>query len=227
VALWHLLQAVRRQFLIVVVGAVLTMAALVHVHGRPGLYQTGMDIAVRPPYLVLNKNPYLGRDYGLIATAGVLAKMARPSGDSAMTASSSVTLAGRGITDGYEVSLPNRGGQWAFDYDRPILGVQAVGRTQERAQANLDAAVQAVRGSLARLQDEARVPQNRRITLDLNPPQPLIGYSHGRPSRALGATVLLGLTGSLSAVVLVDGRRTRRRGDRVERGTPSPNPART
>jgi len=210
VALWQLVQAIRRHAVIVVVCVAATLAALLIMQSRPGLYQAQTDIVLLAPDSSAGGNPFWGRDYSLIAVAGLLTKIVNQDSGEAQTVSSSVTLAGQGETDGYAVRLPNRGGQWGNDYDRPILDVQAVGRTPDEAQENLNTAVTALETALTRLQDGANVPTDRRMTLYFEEtPEP--SYGQGRPSRALAATIILGLGGMVAAVLVADDPRTQHR----------------
>lgn len=208
-ALWELLRALRRHPLIVAIGLVATFVALLGVRAHPGVYEARMGMILTPTGDQIKSNPYYGRDYSLIASAGVLANVVNQAIGTART-SSTVTLSGKGVRDGYAVDLPNKGGQFVFDFDRPILDVQAVGPTPERVRQNLDAAVEIIRTALTRLQDESAVPARLRITLHPEPANPVIGYSRGRPSRALPATMLLGLGLTLSLVLLIDDRHGRR-----------------
>jgi len=204
VALWRLVQAIGRHAVIVAAGVVATLAALFMVLSQPGLYQARMDVVILPPDTSTSQNPLWGRNYSIIATAGLLSKIVNQNSSGAQVVSASVTLAGQGETDGYAVRLPNRGGQWAYDYDRPILDVQSVGRTPDEVRENLENAVTALDAALTQLQDVANVPAGRRMSLHFHPETPELGYSQGRPTRALAATIVLGLGGTVAAVLAAD-----------------------
>ncbi len=211
-ALWELLRALRRHLVIVGVGLVVTFAALVLIHGHSGVYEarTGMVLVpAGPSGKEIYLNPYYGRDYSLIATAGVLANVVNEDIGSART-STSVSLSGKGVQDGYAVDLPNSGGQFAYDFDRPILDIQAVGPTPEAVRSNLAKAVTAVNTALARLQEGEGVLPAQRITTHTQPADPAVLYGRGRPSRALLAAMIIGMGSTLSVVLVVDDRRGRR-----------------
>lgn len=207
-ALWELLRALRRHPVVVAVGLLATLVALLGVRGHQGVYETRMGMVLAPVGTGLKSNPYYGRDYSLIASAGVLANVVNQSLGRART-STTVSLSGKGVKDGYAVDLPNKGGQFVFDFDRPILDIQAVGPTPERVQQNLDEAVRVIESALARLQDEAAVPTDIRIVLHPEPAQPVVFYGRGQPARSLLATLVLGLALTLSAVLVIDDRRSR------------------
>jgi hypothetical protein len=223
-ALWELLRALRRHLVIVGVGLVATFGALVFIHGHAGVYEARTGLVLVPAgasgkeiYL----NPYHGRDYSLIATAGVLANVVNEDIGSART-STSVPLSGRGVLDGYAVDLPNSGGQFAYDFDRPILDVQAVGPTPEAVRRNLATAVAAVNTALARLQKDAGVMPARRITTHSEPADPEVVHGRGRPTRALLAAMILGLGSTLAVVLVVDDHRGRRVHRARDRRVPVP-----
>ena len=219
--IWHLLLAARRHLIVVLIGMLLTAWVASTVRDHPGLYQMQTQIAVRPPERSGIRNLYLGKEYSLIATASVIQKMAMAGSGGAMTASSAAPLSGKGIKDGFELTLPNSGNQWAFDYNRPVLNIQAIGRTKERAQANLDEAIERSSAALTKLQDESNVPAGQRMTIERGA---LVQswYAVGRKSRSLLATGILGMGLTMTVVLLLDERNLRlsnvlrfRRGDRA------------
>jgi hypothetical protein len=209
VALWQLLEAVRRHVAIVAIGAVLTLFGLWYTHSRPGVYQVRIGMILAPANPAIGANPLLGREYSIIATAGVLVSVAGQHSEA--RTSSSVTLAGKGVKDGYSVDLPNKGGQFAFDYDRPIIDIQAVGMSEQAARSNLDEAMSEVTTALAELQDAEAVPAAGRLTLHPSPAEVEVGYSRGRPTRSMVAVLVLGMALTLTAVIVVDDRWVRRR----------------
>ena len=197
-----------RHVVIVAVCVVATLTALLMVQSRSGLYQARMDVVVVPVNLSTGVNPFWGRDYSLIATAGLLARMVNQNSSEAQTVSNSVTLAGKGETNGYAVRLPNQGGQWAYNYDRPILDVQAVGRTPGEVRENVEEAMTTLDAALTQLQDAANVPTDRRMSLHFDPEMPEFDYSQGRSTRALAATMILGFGATIGAVLVADDPRT-------------------
>jgi hypothetical protein len=211
VALFHLIRVVGRHLRLVAAGVVLTAAVLLALElTHSGVYQVRAGVILAPPEDSGVVNPLYRREYSVIATAGLVTSMVNADDPGVRTSSSSVTLAGQGIDDGYSVTLFNRGGQWVYDYDRPVIDVQAVGRTAEDASLNFDRAISGLTAALNELHDRSDVPPDGRMRLQLVPEEPTLGYGEGRPMRARAATVLLGGGLTLAAVLAADARRGRR-----------------
>ncbi|MGF1663432.1 MAG: hypothetical protein ACFCVG_13365 [Kineosporiaceae bacterium] len=209
--------ALRRNVVVVLVGVLATAGALAAVHAQEGLHLARAGVVLLPPGASTGPNPFWGREYSVIATAGVLASMVNDESGDARPVSSAASLAGQGERDGYAVRLRDRGGQWSNDFDRPVFDVQAVGPTPAAAAAHLDHAVADLEAALASLHDRADVPEQRRMRLELVPERPEVAYAAGRPARALAATALLGAALTVAAVLAAERLRARR--------SPVPGPA--
>src|SRR5450756_2586374 len=128
-------------------------------------------------------------------------------------ASASVTIVDEGVRDGARIRLPNSGGQWANNFDRPVLDVQAVGPTPERAAALFDAAVERVRSSVYLRQRALGVEDVNMIHLTVAPSATNIFYADGERKRAIPVAVLLGAGLTMAAATLAVGvEDVRRRG---------------
>lgn len=204
-----------RYLLLVCLMLAATVGAMTVVADQTGVYQARVGVIVVPPNPADAPNPFLGREFSLITTAGLMATIVNQDVDSAQTSSTAATLAGQGVRDGYSVRLHNRGGQWTVDYDRPILDVQAVGRTEDRAQANLDLALGGLDAALEQLQDDAAIFPGQRMTMQLVPDAPTVGYAAGSNRRAMAGTLVLGAVLTLALLSAVEQVRVRRRTARL------------
>lgn len=200
-----------RYLLVVTAMCAITIAAMSVVAQQTGVYQARVGVIVVPPNPADAPNPFLGREFSLIATAGLMATIVNDEIGGAQPSSTSVTLAGQGVRDGYSVRLHNQGGQWTVDYDRPILDVQAVGKTREQADANLDTALDGLDAALTQLQDTAGVQQGARMSLQLAPERPVVAYAAGSGPRAMAGTLVLGAVLTAALLGVVEHIRVRRR----------------
>ena len=62
----------------------------------------------------------------MIATAGLVGHLVQPK-ESSSGAGTQTTLIAQGVTKGHQIRLPNSGGQWDPNFDKPYLDVQVVG----------------------------------------------------------------------------------------------------
>ena len=202
--------AIRRRWWIAMLGTVLTLVAAFAVQHAPGVYYQQVNVVFMWPQPPQNKeNTFQYGSNTLIKTAGVVAR-AVSGREGATTVSETATLAGQGIRHGWSVRLPNSGGQWAYDFEQPVLSVEAVGTTPAEVIATTSKAVTRIDAELSSLQREEKVPGWLMIRTRLSPPTPLMQYSQGSRTRALLVTLIVGSALTLTAVRLVD-RRLRRR----------------
>jgi hypothetical protein len=185
-------------------GLLLTLVALLSVHQAPGTYYARTSGRLQAPATATDPtdNSLVFTTQSLVSMAGVLSKRLANNSRGAQTASDSVTLAGQGVRHGYSITLPNSGGQWAYNFEQPALDIQAVGRTENEARQLMDEAVGQVSSRLAAQQ--SGIPQRGRITVQFLPPEPSVIYDTGHRSRAYVAVLLLGLGLTLGLVMMLD-----------------------
>ncbi len=135
-AVWDLLVASARRWYVVLAGLVLTVGVLLLVHQTPGVYATQTNVVFLAPVTPHTPNTISSPTSGVISTAGLVERIVNKGVEKSPT-SGSVALAGQGVDDGYSVELPNAGGQWASNFNRPVLQVQVTGPSAERVRSEL------------------------------------------------------------------------------------------
>mgnify|MGYP001048837141 CR=1 FL=1 len=208
-----LLAACVRRWLVVVVGVTLTIGAAAWIRSIPGVYAAQTDMTLLAPASVRYPNPLGVTSGSLISMAGLVEREVNEGRPVPASVSASVTLVDLGIRQGTEVRLPNSGGQWAYNFARPVLDVEAVGPTQQGVRSAMEAQLTAVRDTVSRLQDEAGVDPHNRITVEASPSAVDVFYRTGHRMIATGMVLLLGAILSVVVAVMVDGRLRHRRGD--------------
>jgi hypothetical protein len=203
--------------LIAVVGVLATCVITYRVARRSGVYLAQVDVLFLAPGGAALPNALMGRSGDLAPVAGAVGKMVDPKSGGSRVVSPSVTLADQGIRQGYSVTLPNDGVQWADRFDRPLLDVQAVGKTASGVDRTVTVLVGEINARLAYLQDRAGVAQVNRIHTKLSPGRVQVYYLAGRRGRAVAASVLVGLLITVMVAVLVRRRLTRWIEDRQAR----------
>lgn len=202
-----------RAGVIMLVGLLISGMVGLYLAKRPGVYWSEVTVVLIAPKSAANPNGLTVDSESLIDTAGVLAKMVGSSPPGPPVVSDSVTLVGEGIRHGYGVRLPNSGGQFATNFDRAALDVQAAGTTAAEVSGTLNQVLSTISADLDRLQRDAGVAKVNLIRTQLSPQTAPIYYQTGSKTRALAITLVLGggLSWSLSWFV---GRRYRRIGQR-------------
>src|SRR4029078_11315638 len=100
------------------------------------------------------------------------------------------TLLAQGVRHGQQVRLPNSGGQWELNFDKPLLDVQVVGTTPDEVTTGTTELLARIREATVNLQ--AGVPPQNQMTVSPTPTQVQLHYSEGDPRRAMAGALLLG-----------------------------------
>lgn len=193
-----------RRWFIVAFVLIITAAAMVHVYRKAGVYWAQVDVVFLIPKSARYPNTILDTSASAISMAGLVAEDVNRGVDLPATASSGTTLVGEGVRDGWAVRLPNSGGQWAWDFERPVLDVEVVGADPKPVKAKLLRLIATIEADLHQRQADEGARQSDFITASSAPSKAVVYEFHGHRSRALGATLLLGLLGALLSAVGFD-----------------------
>ena len=209
---WDLVILCRRFWVVSLVGLALTTLVAYGVAGREGTYNGQVKVILLAPQ-PSRGNALVEPNDSLIDFAGVLGRVTGGPGGASRSVSDDVTLVGEGVRTGYSIQQPNSGGQWEYRFNEPTLNVQSAGETLEETQRQMSIALTTIQDALDDLQVKSGVAANMRISMQLSPSAPVYSYEHGSRTRAVAATVLLGIAITVSAVVatsrLWTARRTR------------------
>jgi len=176
----------------------------------PSVYWAQLDVVVLVPKANERQNTLRLQPMSAIMLAGVVQRDVAGPPNGGMVVSDDVTIVGQGLQHGSWVRLANSGGQWANNFDRPVLDVQAVAATPQEVRRLVEKAVDDIDETLGRRQDEAGVAPALRFTTLMSPSDLVIQHGTGQRSLAVATTSLLGLGLTASAVAYL-GARDRRR----------------
>ncbi|WP_224164406.1 hypothetical protein [Arthrobacter sp. StoSoilA2] len=185
---------------------ILGLISLGAVRSSDPVYWTQADVTFVAP----DREPAYwipGGNYGpLVDFAAMVERRVNSSSPTNGLVLSRGTLYGAGVRDGYSVTLPNSGGQWAKSFSRPVLTVQVVDSSADRVNESLARVINRINTVTLELQRELGVRSNL-ITTVTSPSSPEIIFGGGTQSnRIKGAVVWVVLAGALSTVtaVLID-----------------------
>ncbi len=199
---------------VLVLGSAATAGLVDHEWKGTGVYWGEAAVVFITPPDALTPNTLSVISGSLISTAGIIQREVMGGPPKNRVVSESVTLLDQGVTDGVSVDLPNAGGQWANNFERPVLRVQSVNPDEKVALRRLESMVVQIQQALDRRQEEAGVSKANWITTQVTPGTISVVMRTGNQKRAAAAALLLGLLVTGSVAVLVDAaghRRQRRR----------------
>jgi hypothetical protein len=175
------------------IGFLATAAAGVHFSRTQVAYWSAVQVRFLAPYSTTNPNTLQVTTDSLVTLAGMVGRLVTDGDTNAQVVSDNVTLAGQGVRHGYSVRLPNDGGQWATNFDQPLLNVQAIGSTPQEVTRTVTSVVAHIQQKLSTVQRAQHVDGFNIVTTQVIPQNPPTYLASGDRSRAVLATLLLGI----------------------------------
>lgn len=202
-----LLRIILRRWAVVLLGLALTLVGCTAIAGAERTYGASVDLVFVEPGRSSVVNASDAALPSLVDFARMVQRGVRYDSSMVELPSSNATLYGSGVKNGYSVTLPNSGTQWAESYSRPILAVQVVGATPEQVRQKLDQVLSLVESQARDIQTASGISGNRVIDVRRSPAVPEIGdlgsTKLGRMKGIL-ALSLLGLTLTAIGAIQID-----------------------
>ncbi|TFD57448.1 hypothetical protein E3T43_08095 [Cryobacterium sp. Hh7] len=200
-----LMQILARRWYVVIV--VLMLTGLVYFTlARPGSYSSQVQVVfVAPGDVALAPFNDQRRETLVSFAAAIESEMnnGRPTDRLAELA----PLFGAGVDQGYQVLLPNRGGQWQYSFPDPVLTVRAVGPSPEWVITTVDGLVTRIDALVTDRQQNSGVAVVDFIHTEQVPNDTAVDYfgsSTSARTRALVSLLLVGLALSSFLAVMFD-----------------------
>jgi O-antigen ligase len=223
VTLWRIAQAVRRHPFLTGAGVAATLAGGFAAASASGLYLQQTQVIFVAPRVPGSTNGLQSGDGSLVAVAGLIGREFDLNGAGPLALSPDATIIDMGSDEGVWVRLPNRGGQWATNFDRAELDVQVVGPSAEAVRVRMQDTLERLQHLLREGQLSTGAPENLLITMGTSPAVPPVLHRRISAGRAVIAAVPLGLGMTLAIVLAVDrrGGRQRRKARHFRRSGPA------
>lgn len=214
--LWDTLRALVRRWPVVLIGALITAGVGLLAIREPGVYFTRMQIVFLAPS-TWYRNVLQTTPESVIVTASAVAKRVVGAGDVIKYGSLDATIIGTtSIREGAWIRAEDQGGQWAPDFRAPIIVVDVVAPTEARVREIQYETIQRIQLNLDSLQSELQPAAKDLITMQAAPDATIIHHVRGDRVRALGMTTVLGGCTTLTAVWILERRRRRLLGKRLD-----------
>lgn len=173
-------------------------------HASSGVFYASADILFLPPPAAVGGNTLRADPGRTVYYAALVERQFNGEDPVKVPRGTSAPLYASGIREGHAVYLPNAGGQWQTNFNKPAITIEVVGENSADVQHQLDRIV-------LRLQDLAVTPQKSLgvkpeafISTELSPETPSIAHVGVRSSRAEVALLLLTLGLSVAAAHVGD-----------------------
>jgi hypothetical protein len=211
VTLNQLLRIWARRWYVLTVFAAFTSVAIFLAVRVDGIYWTRVDVVFLAPSTPGNQNTLRSTSDSLVDFAAIVERQFNGNERAPRFSSTGATLYGAGVRKGYDVTLPNSGGQWSTYFADPVLTVDVVDSSEEAVRTVLAQVVGRI-NALARQQQLAEsVPPSQIIQTLQSPQSAVVSRVAGNRLRAAGGILLLGASVGGAGTVLVDRVIARRR----------------
>jgi hypothetical protein len=206
-----------RRWYVVVAGILLAVLVFGLFSRSSAVYESESTIVFVSP----GEAPITGVDDNqtdsLVAFATLIQTQMNDSHTIARLASANATLFGAGIRQGYQVAVPNYGGQWQESFPNPDIDVQVVGPTAAWVQSTQNRLLDRIQKLTVSSQQKLGVPKDQWIVASLAAPNPVqfVGASKGMRERGLLALLAVGFCLSACGATLLDRALRRRKARRT------------
>lgn len=208
--LWDLTLALFRRWPVLIIGALVTCGFGLLAIRDNGVYWTRTDVILLSP-----KSWYPNRlqlsPWEVTKATGAVVK--RVVGDSTTIkyASPDVTMIGTSnVREGVWIRQEDDGGQWSVGLTSPVIIVEAVAPTAQRAEELRQAAIEQIAHTLQRMQKEWGADPNLLVASTEAPTTAVTYYVTGSRIRALAMTAALGIGLTVGVVLKLESRARRR-----------------
>lgn len=208
--LWDLTLALFRRWPVLLVGALVTCSFGLLAIRDNGVYWTRTQVILLSP-----KSWYPNRlqasPWEVTTATGAVVRRVVGDGKTIKYASPEVTMIGTSnVRDGVWIRQEDDGGQWSIGLTSPVIIVEAVAPTAERANELRQAAINQIAHTLQQMQKEWGADPNLLIASTEAPASAVTYYVSGSRVRALAMTAVLGIGLTVGAILILESRARRR-----------------
>lgn len=213
--LWDLTLALFRRWPVLLVGALVTCSFGLLAIRDNGVYWTRTQVIMLSPK-TWYPNRLQASPWEVTTATGAVVKRVVGDGKTIKYASPEVTMIGTSnVRDGVWIRQEDDGGQWSIGLTSPVIIVEAVAPTAERADELRQAAINEIAHTLQQMQKEWGADPNLLIASTEAPASAVTYYVSGSRIRALAMTAALGIGLTVGAILVLESRARRRTQDPI------------
>lgn len=180
----------RRWYLVLI--AIICMAPVLYAaHIATGVFYVTADVLFLPPPAAVGGNTLRADPGRTVYYAAVVERRFNGESPESVPRPTDAPLYGTGIRNGFAVYLPNAGGQWQSNFNKPVIRVEIVGEDSAVVQLEMDRIVHRIQELAVEPQHTMGVKPEAFITTEISPEKPIIAHVGIRNSRAEVALLLL------------------------------------
>ncbi|SJM71692.1 O-antigen polymerase [Arthrobacter rhombi] len=200
----HVVAVLRRRWYVVVAVLLLTVPAVIASMEVKGVYYTKFEMGFEAPAAATKNNALRTEGSTTVNFAAVVQRIYEGTHPNPVVIPTTAPLYGTGIRDATAVYLPNSGGQWQSNFNKPSVVVEIV-RSSPEAVLKTAAEVSGELQKLATTQQEALgIWESAQISTNQRPGTVDISYIGVRTKYALVGIATLGLGLAFASAIYLD-----------------------
>lgn len=199
--------ALHKNWFVAIVAIALVLGLAPRITAVQGLYWMKFDVVFLLPPGASDHNALRNSASNIVPYTAMIERQYESRHPVVHLETNGAPLYGSGLDVGLAASLPNSGGQWQTNFNRPAISLEIIGTTSEQVMDQAQQAIQSIRELADESQDEMGVVRRSFITTQVNPEQPSVQYIDVRTRRAYMGLGLLALGAGIASAVLAQGLR--------------------
>jgi len=196
--------AAGRRWYVFVAVLMLFVPLALHASSVRGVYWAKYDVVFLLPPGASDNNALRNGASNIVFYAAMIQRQYTSTHKVVKVQTNGAPLYGSGVRSGVSMYLPDTGGQWQSNFNRPAITVEVVAETEAEANSLAGATARQIRDMALKPQADLGVVPKAYISTTTNPERPTAEYVDVRNKRAVGATALVALGAGTGLAVLVD-----------------------
>lgn len=200
----HIGSILRRRWYVVIAVLLLTVPAATIAMGVRGVYYAKFDVGFEAPPAATKNNALRTEASTIVNFAAIVQRMYEGSHPNPVVIPTTAPLYGTGMRDATAVYLPNSGGQWQSNFNKPSIAVEIVRTSPEAVEEAAGTVSRELQGLAAIPQDALGIWDSAQISTVQRPDLVDVTYVGVRTKYALVGIATLGFGLAFASAIYLD-----------------------
>lgn len=204
VGIQHVGSVLRRRWYVVIAVLLLTVPAAIASMGVQGVYYTKFEMGFEAPAAATKSNALRTEGSTTVNFAALVQRIYEGAHANPVVIPTTAPLYGTGMRDATAVYLPNSGGQWQSNFNKPSIAVEIVGGSPDAVRETAGEVSHELRKLAASPQEALGIWDSAQISVVQRPAMADVTYVGVRTKYALVGIATLGLGLAFASAIYLD-----------------------